>query len=70
MTEQEYRKNLDDSEEPLAVVKPDRRLLFFATESQPSIETGDTVISFVAEDTPEERKADRAARDTDKNGES
>lgn len=69
-TEQEYRKNLDDGEEPLAVVKPDRRLLFFATESQPSIETGDTVISFVAEDTPEERKADRAARDTDKNGES
>ncbi|WP_108811540.1 cation:proton antiporter domain-containing protein [Sphingorhabdus sp. Alg231-15] len=66
---EEYRKNLDPGEEPLAVLKEDRRLLFFATDARPIIEEGDVVISFVAPDTPEERKADRAAKEAEKNGE-
>ncbi|MEL6874804.1 MAG: cation:proton antiporter [Pseudomonadota bacterium] len=63
---EEYRRNLDDGEEPLATLKEDGRLLFFATEARPVIETGDVVISFVAPDTPEERKADREAKDLEK----
>ncbi len=63
---EEYRRNLDEGEEPLATLKEDGRLLFFATEARPVIETGDVVISFVAPDTPEERKADREARDLEK----
>jgi hypothetical protein len=65
---EEYRKNLESGEEPLAVLKEDRRLLFFATEARPVIEEGDIVISFVAPDTPEERKAGRAAKGAEKNG--
>ena len=67
-TAEDYRKNLEEDEEPLAVFKPDRRLLFFATDARPVIEDGDVVISYVAPDTPEERKADRAARESEKNG--
>ena len=67
-TAEEYRKNLDQDEEPLAVLKEDHRLLFFATDARPIIEDGDVVISFVKADTPEERKADRAAKDAEKNG--
>ena len=66
-TAEDYRKNLEEGEEPLAVLKPDRRLLFFATDARPVIEDGDVVISYVAADTPEERKADRAAKDSEKN---
>ena len=69
-TVEDYRKNLEADEEPLAVFKPDRRLLFFATDARPVIEDGDVVISYVAPDTPEERKADRAAKESEKNGES
>ncbi|MEH6700386.1 cation:proton antiporter [Parasphingorhabdus sp.] len=69
-TVEDYRKNLEVDEEPLAVFKPDRRLLFFATDARPVIEDGDVVISYVAPDTPEERKADRAAKDSEKNGDS
>lgn len=65
---EEYRQNLEKDEEPLAVLKEDRRLLFFSTAAKPVIEEGDIVISFVAPDTPEERKADRAAKDAEKNG--
>ncbi len=53
----DFRANLADDEEPIAVIKPDRRLLFFSTEARPLIETGDEIISFVAPETPEERKA-------------
>ncbi len=65
---EDYRKKLGENEEPLAVLKPDRRLLFFATDARPVLEDGDIVISYVAPDTPEERKADRAARENGKNG--
>lgn len=63
---EEYRRNLGEGEEPLAVLKEDGRLLFFATEARPVMETGDVVISFVAPDTPEERRADREARGLEK----
>jgi len=53
----DFRANLDEGEEPIAVMKPDRRLLFFSTEARPFIEEGDEIISFVAPETPEERKA-------------
>jgi NhaP-type Na+/H+ or K+/H+ antiporter len=66
-SEEKYRKNLDADEEPLAVLKPDRRILFFSTDAKPVIEEGDTIIGFVAPDTPEERKADRDAREADRN---
>lgn len=65
-SEDKYRKNLDIGEEPLAVFKPDRRLLFFSTDARPIIEVGDIVLSFIAPDTPEERKADRDARDAER----
>ena len=68
-TVEDYRKNLEEGEEPLAVFKPDRRLLFFAPDARPVIEDGDVVISYVAPDTPEERRADRAARESEKNSE-
>lgn len=68
-TIEEYRKNLDEGEEPLAVLKEDRRLLFFATDARPVIENGDVVISFVAPISPAERKADRAAKEAEKTDE-
>ena len=67
-TEEEYRANLEEGEEPIAVLKEGNRVLFFATESQPSLDDGDTVISFVAPDTPEERMAEREAKDAERNG--
>ena len=69
-TVEEYRKNLGKDEEPLAVFKEDHRLLFFSTDTKPVAEEGDIIISFVAPDTPEERKADRAAKDAEKNNDS
>ncbi len=65
-TVEEYRKNLKEGEEPLAVLKKDRRLLFFATDARPLVEEGDIVISFVAADTPAERKADREAKEMER----
>ncbi|MDZ7588728.1 MAG: sodium:proton antiporter [Parasphingorhabdus sp.] len=58
--------NLDEGEEPLALLKKDKRLLFFTTDTQPTAETDDIVISFIAPDTPEERRAERAAKDAEK----
>ena len=60
-TDEDHRKNLDAEEEPLAVLKKDRRLLFFATDARPVIEEGDVIISFV-----EEHQADRASKDAGK----
>ena len=47
--------------------KKDDRVLFFSSKAKPTIDEGDVVISFVAPDTPEERKAERAAKDAEKN---
>lgn len=55
----DYVANLDTGEEPLALVKPDRRLLFFTTADQPQAEAGDMLISFVAPESREERAAQR-----------
>ncbi len=54
---EDYCSNLKPGEEPLAVLKPDRRLLLFATAERPSIETGDKIISYIQEETPEELMA-------------
>lgn len=51
---EDYCSNLKPGEEPLAVLKPDRRLLIFATAERPTIETGDKIISYIQKDTPEE----------------
>lgn len=62
-TADEYRKNLGEHEEPLAVLKAGRRILFFSTDARPAIEVGDTVISFICGATSDERRASRVARD-------
>ena len=56
---EKYLANLDTGEEPVAVVKPDKRLLFFSTTARPTIDVDDVIISFVAPDTPEELKAQK-----------
>ncbi|APG61492.1 sodium:proton antiporter [Sphingorhabdus lutea] len=60
-TYSDFRANLIEDEEPVAVLKPDNRLLFFAVGSSPTVEPDDVIISFVQPDTPEERKAQREA---------
>ncbi len=62
----DFKANLEEGEEAVAVVKPDRRVLFFATAARPVIEEGDTVISFVAPETPEERKATHEEKKAEK----
>ncbi len=51
---EDYCSNLKPGEEPLAVLKPDRRLLLFATAERPTIETGDRIISYIQKESPEE----------------
>lgn len=53
----DFKANLEKGEEPVALVKPDRRVLVFAHAARPVVEEGDTIISFVAPETPEERRA-------------
>src|SRR3546814_12935502 len=36
-----------DNAERLAVLKPDKRLLFFSTDARPATEAGDVLISYV-----------------------
>lgn len=54
-----YCENLKPGEEPLAVVKPDKRVLFFATYERPTVETGDQIISYVKKESPEELMAQK-----------
>lgn len=61
-------KNLDSGEQPVAVLKSDKRLLFFSVQARPVVEEGDVIISFVAPETPEERAAKKAAEDEDRQG--
>jgi len=61
----DFRKNLEDGEEPIALLKPDGELAFFTTDVNPTAEIGDLVISFVAPDTPEQRKAERDEKSAD-----
>lgn len=58
----EFVANLEHDEEALAIQKPDGRLLFFTTTAVPIAEAGDYVISFVEPDSPEERSAQRSAK--------
>ncbi len=56
---EKYLANLDAGEEPVAVMKPDKRLLFFSSTARPTIDEDDVVISFVAPESPEELKAQK-----------
>ncbi len=60
----EHVKDRPRGAESLAVLKPDKKLLFFSTESRPVMEPGDVLISYVppGADKPRiERKAAQAA---------
>jgi NhaP-type Na+/H+ or K+/H+ antiporter len=41
-----YRARLAPAAEPVAVLKPDRRLLLFSTGQRPVVESGDTILTF------------------------
>ncbi len=62
----DFSDNLGEGEEPLAVVKDDGRVLFFSTDSRPLVNEGETIISYVAPDKPEERKAEKEAERAEK----
>lgn len=53
----DFRRKLSAGTEPVAVLKPDKRLLFFSTTARPLVEPGDIAISFAPPDTPRARKA-------------
>ncbi|WOE75063.1 cation:proton antiporter [Alterisphingorhabdus coralli] len=58
-TYEDFRENLEEDEEPVAILKPNQKLLFFSAQARPVIELGDQIISFIKPDSPEERKASR-----------
>ena len=45
-TYEAYRARLAPDAEPVAVMKPDRRLLLFSTRQRPVVEAGDTMLTF------------------------
>ena len=48
----QYRDRLADRGLSVAVLKPDNRLLLFSTTARPTVESGDTIVSFVPPDAP------------------
>jgi len=57
----DYTANLAPGEQPVAVLKPDKKLLFFSAEARPLIEAKDEIIGFVAPTSvAEHRQAARA----------
>lgn len=58
-TYDDFRANLDEDEEVVALLKSDNRLLPFSAQARPIIENGDAIISFVKPSNPEELKAAR-----------
>lgn len=58
-TYDDFRANLDEDEEVVALLKSDNRLLPFSAQARPIIENGDAIISFVKPSNPEEFKAAR-----------
>jgi hypothetical protein len=58
----EFKSQLDDGEEAVAVLKPNGKMLFFSRTARPSIEPGDEIISFIEPESPEELKAQRAEK--------
>jgi len=62
-TYEAFQSNLDEGEEIVALMKPDNRLLFFSAQARPIIEAGDSIISFVRPDGPEDFKASRKDAD-------
>ncbi|NCP11959.1 MAG: sodium:proton antiporter [Sphingomonadales bacterium] len=52
---EDYRENLKGNRgESVAVIKPDKRVLFFSMQARPVIEIGDQIVSFVAPEDPRE----------------
>src|SRR3546814_16418262 len=51
-----------DNAESLAVLKPDKRLLFFSTDARPVTEAGDVLISSVPPATAAPRREKKAAQ--------
>lgn len=65
---QDFKNNLEEGEEAVAVHKADGRLFFFTSGPSPLVEADDEIISFVRPQTPEERKAAREAKLSGENG--
>ncbi|HEY9552127.1 cation:proton antiporter [Allosphingosinicella sp.] len=51
-----------DNAESLAVLKPDKRLLFFSTDARPVTEAGDVLISYVPPEKAVQRREKKAAQ--------
>jgi hypothetical protein len=58
-TYDDFKANLDEREEIVALLKSDNRLLPFSAQARPIIENGDAIISFIQPDSREELKAAR-----------
>lgn len=61
-TFEDFKLNLDEGAAPLAVVRQDGSYELFSSVRTPAVGDGDTVISFVPPETPEERKAKHEAK--------
>ena len=59
----QFRKNLEDDEAVMAVIREDGTYELFSSVRTPTVVEGDTVISFVRPESGEERKAKREARE-------
>jgi len=57
-----YRERLADEAAPMAVLKPDKRLLLFSTSARPTVDTGDTILTFQ----PPEPKTEARTKQADK----
>lgn len=58
----QFRENLDPGDTLVAVVRSDGSFALFSSVRKPSVGDGDTVISFVAPETAEERRAKRESK--------
>ncbi|WOK35278.1 sodium:proton antiporter [Sphingomonas sp. C3-2] len=54
----DYRAMLPEGAMPVAIMKPDKRILFFSTTARPLVEAGDTAISFVPPDTASRNRSE------------
>lgn len=58
-TIENLKKQLDPEAQLICVMKPDKRLLFYSTESRPVVEPGDIVVSYGPPEPPEAHKEKR-----------
>lgn len=59
----EFKKNLDEGDAPMAVVREDGTFELFSSVRNPTVVEGDTIITFVPPETAAERKAKRDAKE-------